>query len=72
MDLTLPLDKMSVTDKLRALEQLWDDLRRTPDDIPFPSWNEDVLRAREKRADEGTSQFHDWAQAKQKIRDSIK
>ena len=72
MTLNIPLDKMSVADKLRALEQLWEDLCRTPEDIPSPSWHEDVLRAREKRAEEGMSHFRDWTDAKARIRNSVK
>ena len=71
MEYALPLDEMTTADKLRALEQLWDDLCRTPESIPSPSWHADVLRAREKRIDEGSSHFVDWSEAKQKIRDSV-
>lgn len=69
MELALPLDQMTTAEKLRALEQIWENLCRTPDEIPSPSWHADVLRDREKRVQEGSSQFVDWAEAKQKIRD---
>ena len=72
MELPLSLDKMSVRDKLRALEQIWEDLCRTPEDVPSPSWHDDVLRAREKRVKEGSSQFNDWQEAKDRIRESVK
>lgn len=72
MELPLSLEKMSVSEKLRALEQIWEDLCRTPENIPSPSWHDDVLRAREKRAREGASDFNDWKDAKQRIRDSVK
>lgn len=72
MELALPLDQMTTAEKLRALEQIWENLCRTPDEIPSPSWHADVLRDREKRVQEGSSQFVDWAEAKQKIRDLTK
>jgi len=71
MEYALPLDKMTTVDKLRALEQIWDDLCRTPESVPSPSWHADVLQAREKRIAEGSSQFTDWSEAKQNIRDSV-
>ena len=71
MEYALPLDEMTTADKLRALEQLWNDLCRTPESIPSPSWHADVLQAREKRIREGSSHFTDWSEAKQKIRDSV-
>ena len=63
---------MTTAEKLHALEQIWEDLCRTPDQIPSPSWHGDVLQDREKRVEEGSSQFADWAEAKEIIRDSTK
>ena len=72
MELQTPLDKMTRLDKLRALEKIWVDLQRKPDDVPSPSWHEDVLKAREARVKEGSSQFLDWSEAKSRIRDRTK
>jgi len=72
MELALPLDQMTTAEKLRALERIWEDLCRTPDQIPSPPWHAHVLRDREKRVQEGSSQFVDWAEAKQQIRESTK
>ena len=72
MELPLPLDKMTVSEKLSALEQIWDDLCRTPDDVPSPAWHADVLHARQQRIREGKSEFTDWTDAKQEIRDSTR
>jgi hypothetical protein len=68
MALALRLDKMTVRDKLQALEEIWDDLCRSAKVIPSPSWHADVLRAREKRIRRGTSRFTEWTEAKRKIR----
>ena len=69
MVVAIQLNKMTISDKLRALEDIWDDLRRTPDEIPSPSWHADVLHAREKRIRDGKSQFKDWPDAKRRIRE---
>lgn len=69
MELTLPLEKMTIADKLRLIEEIWDDLLRSAQDIPSPAWHADVLRAREERIQQGASQFTDWADAKRAIRD---
>lgn len=63
----IQLKKMTIFDKLRALEDIWDDLRRTPEEIPSPSWHADVLRAREKRIRGGKSEFIEWTEAKRRI-----
>ena len=69
MEVQIPLDKMTTLDKLRALERIWDDLQRKPEDVPSPSWHGDVLQVREGRVKEGSSQFLDWSEAKSRIRD---
>jgi len=71
MELILPLDKMTVSDKLRALEEIWNDLCRRAEEIPSPVWHADVLRAREKRIRKGSSRFTDWNEAKRKIRNRV-
>jgi len=68
MATVLPLDQMTVTEKLRALEELWEDLRRSPADVPSPDWHRDVLQAREERIEEGQSRFTAWPEAKKEIR----
>lgn len=72
MNFSIPLDKMSVEDKLQAIEEIWADLVDTPENIPFPSWHADVLRAREKRISEETSRFLDVAEAKNAVKEKIK
>ncbi len=69
MQLAIPLEKMTTADKLKALEEIWSDLQRTPDEVPSPAWHADVLRAREARVKEGSSRFQDWPTAKRRIRE---
>ena len=49
MEITLPLEKMSIEEKIRTMETIWDDLCRKADSIPSPSWHEEVLTEREER-----------------------
>ena len=49
MEFTLPLEKMSIEEKIRTMETIWDDLCRKADSILSPSWHEDVLIEREER-----------------------
>lgn len=72
MDLALPLEQMTTAEKLRALEAIWESLCRQPSDVPSPSWHGDILQKRATSAQDGSSQFTDWAEAKQKIRDATK
>ncbi len=69
MKLTIPLDEMTTAEKLQAIEEIWADLQRAPEEIPSPGWHADVLAAREDRVREGRSRFSEWAAAKPRIRE---
>jgi len=71
MAISLPLDKMTTSDKLSAMETLWDDLCKDPDNITSPEWHKDVLEAREQEITEGKAEFHVLDTAKKRIRDQI-
>jgi hypothetical protein len=72
MEITLPLDKMSVPEKLRLMEALWADLSRHEESIESPVWHEEVLRDREARVKSGEETFMDWETTKQQLRDRCK
>lgn len=72
MELTLPLTRMTTSAKLRALEKIWDDLSRSSANVPSPAWHADVLQARQKRLQNGSSRFTEWTEAKRTIRNRVK
>ena len=66
--LDLPLDKMSASDKLRAIEALWEDLARDERQVKSPDWHFDVLKEREQRRKAGKEKILDWESAKKELR----
>jgi hypothetical protein len=71
MDVTLPLDKMTTAEKLRAMEALWADLSRNEVQIESPAWHEDVLHDRKADFKSGKESFIDWETAKKQLRDKL-
>jgi hypothetical protein len=69
---TLPLDDMSVEDKIQTMESLWDSLLRENSEIASPGWHGEVLVEREEAIERGEIQFEDWETAKEKIRRQVK
>jgi putative addiction module component (TIGR02574 family) len=57
MAIVLPLNEMTVEEKLQAIEAIWDDLARNPRNLPLPAWHKDVLEARQKDIEEGRAKF---------------
>ena len=72
MELSLPLDQMTTSDKLQAMEQIWDNLCHCTDSMPSPDWHRDILSAREQRVQEGKARFTNWTEAKGNIRSSTR
>ena len=71
MAITLPLDEMTLHQKLAAMELLWDDLARSPENVSPPAWHKDLLDERRQRIGDSSAQFSDWETAKAEIRNKV-
>ena len=65
----LPLQTMSVEEKLQEMEAIWGSLQ--PSEYDSPEWHEEVLIRREAAEQSGASEFMDWQQAKHEIRKAV-
>ena len=72
MAASIQLDRMSTQDKLRAMEELWTELSRTPETIPVPDWHREVLTIREQAVADGEAVFSDWADARSRLLDQTR
>lgn len=69
---TLAIQQMSLEDKLRAMEELWESLSAEGTQLKSPAWHGDALRDTEQRYEAGQEQPVDWAVAKQELRERRK
>ena len=67
MQISLPLDKMSIQEKIATMETLWRDLSQNPEAYDSPLWHREVLECREAEGGE----FTDWEDAKREVRDRV-
>lgn len=58
-----------MTERLQAMEQLWDALCRSEGEVPSPPWHADVLAERKERAARGESKFLTLEELKERLRD---
>lgn len=72
MSIELPLDSMSLADKLEAMEVLWADISRKPADLPSPDWHKEVLDERRRLVAEGKLRFLDWDTAIADLRKELR
>ncbi len=64
MSFEIPLDTMTVAEKVRLLEQVWDSLCTRSGDVRSPEWHHEVLEARRRRLAEGRATVSSWDDAK--------
>ena len=64
------INRMSVAERLQAMEQLWDALCRDAQEMPSSSWHEDVLADRKARAQRGEVKFLTLDQVRARLRAS--
>lgn len=68
MDAVLPLDQMSVEEKLRAMEAIWRSLSKHEDQLPVPDWHKRVLDQRQQQIDDGKATFISLEEMKERVR----
>jgi putative addiction module component (TIGR02574 family) len=65
----LDIGRLTRTEKLRAMEELWEDLTRCADEYPSPEWHGAVLRERAEALKAGKDEFVSWEDAKRFLRE---
>lgn len=71
MSSRLPLEKMSVEEKIQVMEAIWDDLCDRGDSLSSPAWHGGVLADRESALQGGDDEVIDWETAKQNIKKQL-
>ncbi len=72
MSTDLPLDSMTLADKLEVMEALWADISRRPTDLPSPAWHKDILDERRRLVADGKLRFLDWDTAIADLRKELR
>jgi Putative addiction module component len=63
---TSDIKGMSKTEKLQAMEVLWDSLIHEESEIESPEWHQDILAGRRQKITEGKAEFLTIAELKSK------
>lgn len=67
MSVEIPLDTMSVSEKVCLLENVWESLCSKPGDVRSPEWHREVLEARKRRLEDGRATVSPWSEAKARL-----
>jgi len=66
MSTMIHIDQMTLEEKLRAMEALWDDLCQHEEDVPVSQWHKELLDDRDRLIEQGSAQFTDWKTVKKR------
>ncbi len=72
MDINLPLEQMTIADKMEAMEILWADISKQPTELPSPDWHREVLNERRELVEDGKLEFIDWDTAIADLREELR
>jgi Putative addiction module component len=67
MSIQLPLDTMTVAEKVQLLETVWESLCRESGDVRSPAWHREVLDERTRRLQSGQATVSSWSDAKARL-----
>jgi putative addiction module component (TIGR02574 family) len=59
---------LSPTEKLQLVEDLWDDLAKSPDGVPIHSWQMDEVARRRANLTKNPESAVSWEEAKRSVR----
>lgn len=72
MEITLPLEKMSIDEKIQAMETIWDDLCQKAGSLSSPDWHRQILQERETGIKEEREEFISLEKAKELVHKSTR
>ena len=58
---------MSVAEKVRLLESVWESQFAHPGDVQSPEWHREVLEDRRRRLEDGLATVSAWTDAKARL-----
>lgn len=69
VELVLPLERMTVAEKMDVIDRIMDDLSRSSAEVPAIEWHGDMLRQRAENLKNGTDRFISLDEAEKRIRE---
>jgi len=62
------LEKLSASEKILIVEELWDQLAKEDSSVAIPEWQKEELAKRKEQMQDGGGSFYTWPQILAEIR----
>ena len=66
------IERMSLPERLRMMDSLWESISRNPDEVTSPNWHKKILDSRRKKIAGGEAKFLTVEELKRRLRRSDK
>ncbi len=71
-NVVLPLESMTVAEKLEVIDRIMEDFSRNAASMPSPAWHGEELKRREEALKNGTDRFITLEEAEKRIREKTR
>lgn len=68
MQSAINIKSLSREEKLKVMEDIWEDLSRDDKEVESPNWHQETLKETEHRLNTGQEKIVDWKDAKKELR----
>jgi putative addiction module component (TIGR02574 family) len=62
------IEKMTVPERMDAIDRLWESIIDSGEDVPSPAWHEEILTERVARVRSGKAKFYTLEEVRKKLR----
>lgn len=61
------IEKMSVSDRLKTIEKIWETITRSGN-VPSPVWHQNILKSREHKVTSGNANYLDMDELRERLK----
>lgn len=71
MTIQAEFERLDILEKIRMVQDLWDQIATTPENVPVPRWHKEELDKRERERSKNGDQSEPWTVVEKRLRASL-
>ena len=71
MSIYADFQKLSITEKVKVVQELWDQIAASPEELPVPAWHRAELEKRQSEWASSPDPGEDWDVVKKRLREAL-
>ncbi|WP_116037944.1 addiction module protein [Rhodohalobacter sp. SW132] len=62
------IEKMSTSERLKAIEMIWETISTPSDSVHSPAWHKEILKSREDKVSSGNATFLNMDEVRERLK----